>query len=149
MARIDNLNHGIYWKNAASNDVFEPLLDFGYYSSFDEFLGADNSTALIDEYVAYGLTGMTPLTQYPDGQVSLDFMNSINLPWMEDLCESYQNLTWVQEKVNLARESSSLFSYWLADEPDGWQYAFNITTLGVAAIKELDPYHPVAVVMNC
>lgn len=87
VARIDNLDHRIYWKNAASNGVFEPLLDYGYYSSFDEFLGADNSTALVDEYVAYGLTGMTPLTQYPDGQISLDSMNSINLPWMEDLRE--------------------------------------------------------------
>lgn len=60
MARIDNLNHGIYWKNAASNDVFEPLLAYGYYSSFDGFHGAKSSTALIDEYVAYSLTASLP-----------------------------------------------------------------------------------------
>lgn len=90
MARIDNLKHGIYWKNAASNDVFEPLLAYEYYASFDVFLGADNSTALIDDYAAYGLTGMTPL----------DYKNSINLPWIEDLRGSYRNLNWVQEKIN-------------------------------------------------
>lgn len=110
VARIDNLNHGIYWKNAASNDVFELLLAYGYYSSFDGFLGADNSTALIDEYVAYGLTEMTPLTQYPDGQVSLDYMSSINLPWMKDLHEPYQNLTWVHSIWSCRNCSYATFS---------------------------------------
>lgn len=110
VARIDNLNHGIYWKNAASNDVFELLLAYGYYSSFDGFLGADNSTALIDEYVAYDLTEMTPLIQYPDGQVSLDFMSSINLPWMEALRESYQNLIWVHSIWSCKNCSYATFS---------------------------------------
>lgn len=149
VARIDNLSGGIYFKNAASDNVFEPLLAYGYYSSADGFLAENNSQALIDQYVAYGLNAMTPLVQYPDGAAALDYMNQINLPWMEDLRESFMNLTWVEEKVNLAKDSSAIFSYWLSDESDGWQYPFNATDLGTALIKQLDPYHPVAVVLNC
>lgn len=33
--------------------------------------------------------------------------------------------------------------------PDGWQDPFNSTTLALDTIRRLDPYHPVAVVLNC
>jgi hypothetical protein len=36
-----------------------------------------------------------------------------------------------------------------ASRPDGWQKPFNATTNAQALIHQLDPYHPVAVTLNC
>ena len=39
--------------------------------------------------------------------------------------------------------------WYTADEPDGWSYALNSTQLAYTQLRELDPYHPVSLVLNC
>lgn len=115
VTKIDNISGGLYFRNPASNNVFEPLLSYGFFASYDGFLG-ENDTTVIQHYADLGLNAMTPLTQFPDGTAALNYMDQINLKWMYDLREGYKNLTWVEEKVLPARDHNGLYAYWLSDE---------------------------------
>ncbi|TPX09846.1 uncharacterized protein E0L32_008868 [Thyridium curvatum] len=148
VTKLDNLNGGMLFRNGASGNKFRPLLPYGYYASYDGFLGK-NDTGEIQKYADYGLNAMTPLTTFPVSTDAFAYMDKIDLPWMYDLRDGYKNLTWVEEEVLKARDGEAIFSYWSADEPDGWQDPFNSTTLALDTIRRLDPYHPVAVVLNC
>ncbi len=64
VTRLDNLHGGMLFKNSASSGGFQPLLPYGFYASYDGFLG-NNDTTLIQRYADYGLNAMTPLAQYP------------------------------------------------------------------------------------
>ncbi|OIW29449.1 hypothetical protein CONLIGDRAFT_575701 [Coniochaeta ligniaria NRRL 30616] len=149
--RIDNLNGGLFLANAASHRTFQPLFPYGFYASFDGFLAnvTPTNTSAIDHYAGLGLNAMTPLTIYADGAPALDYMDAIDLKFMYDLREGYKNLTYVSEQALAARNAEAIFAYWSADEPDGWQDPFSAPTDAQAVLHALDPYHPVAVVLNC
>ncbi|KAK5662966.1 hypothetical protein OQA88_6378 [Cercophora sp. LCS_1] len=148
VTRIDNLNGGLWFRNAASNQTFEPLLAYGFYSSYDGFLRNKNNSE-IQHYADLGLNAITPLTIYDDSAAEFAFMDQINLRFMYNLRERYKNLTEVHENVLAARDAESIFAYWSADEPDGWQDPFSAPLAAYHLIRSLDPYHPVAVVLNC
>lgn len=148
VTRIDNLGGGLQFRNTASNHKFRPLLPYGYYASYDGFLRL-NDTAPVQRYADLGFTAMTPLVVYPEGGDKLRYMERINLPFMYDLREGYRNLTYVDEKVRPAVDSEALYSYWTADEPDGWQHPFDAPGKARDVIRKLDPYHPVVVTLNC
>ncbi|KAK3500114.1 uncharacterized protein B0T23DRAFT_330894 [Neurospora hispaniola] len=157
VTRIDNLNGGLHHLNAASNHTFKPILPYGFYASYDNFLALPNSSSVIQSYADLGLTGMVPLSHYPESASAFAYMDSINLPYMFDLRENYTNQTWVKEQVTAASSSTTthnsggeaLFAYWSVDEPDGWQAPFSAPIETYATISSVDPYHPVALVLNC
>lgn len=149
--RLDNLNGGFFLSNAASSHTFRPLFPYGFYASYDGFLAdvTSTNTSVIDAYASLGLNAMTPLTIFRDGAPALNYMSQIDLKFMYDLREGYQNLSYVTEQALAARDAPALFAYWSADEPDGWQDPFSAPTAALAVLRDLDPYHPVAVVLNC
>lgn len=151
VTRIDNLVGGLFHSNPSSGHTFRPLFPYGFYASFDGFLAnvSAQNTSAIDAYAALGLNAMTPLTIFRDGAPALDYMNKINLSFMYDLRENYKNLSYVREQSLAARDSPALFAYWSADEPDGWQDPFSAPVDAQRVLHEVDPYHPVAVVLNC
>jgi hypothetical protein len=115
VTRIDNLNGGLWFKNAASGHKFEPYLPYGFYASYDGFL-RNNNTAEIQQYADLGLNAMIPLTTYHDSAAMFAYMNKINLRFMYSLRDGYKNLTYIEENVLAAREAEALFAYWSADE---------------------------------
>lgn len=152
VTRIDNLVGGLFHSNAASGRAFRPLFPYGFYASFDGFLAnvTRSNTSAIDAYAALGLNAMTPLTVFSAGGApALDHMDEIDLAFMYDLRDDYKNLTYVREQGVAARGSPALFAYWSADEPDGWQDPFAAPADAQRVLHEVDPYHPVAVVLNC
>ncbi|KAJ4417821.1 hypothetical protein N0V85_001683 [Neurospora sp. IMI 360204] len=150
VTRIDNLNGGLHHLNAASNHTFKPILPYGFYASYDAFLALPNYSEAIQSYADLGLTGMVPLTHYPESASAFAYMNSIGLYYMFDLRENYTNQTWVREQVTAAaKDSDALFSYWSVDEPDGWQAPFSAPVETYNTIAKTDPYHPVSLVLNC
>lgn len=151
VTRIDNLNGGVFFSNAASHHAFRPLFPYGFYASYDGFLAdvTPSNTSAVDRYAALGLNAMTPLTIYRDGAPALDRMDQLDLKFMYDLREGYKNLSYVSEQALAARGASALFAYWSADEPDGWQDPFSAPLAARDVLHALDPYHPVAVVLNC
>ncbi|EGO60358.1 hypothetical protein NEUTE1DRAFT_75342 [Neurospora tetrasperma FGSC 2508] len=153
VTRIDNLNGGLHHLNSASNHTFKPIFPYGFYASYDNFLALPNSSSVIQSYFDLGLTGMVPLTHYPESASAFAYMDSINLAYMFDLRENYTNQTWVKEQVTAAstthNSGEALFAYWSVDEPDGWQAPFSAPLETYKTISSVDPYHPVALVLNC
>lgn len=149
VTKIDNLDGGLYVRNPSSNNRFLPLFPYGFFGSHDNFLRNQNFTAEIQAYANLGLNAMTPLTIYSDSAAVFAYMDLIDLKFMYNLREGYKNLTYVREQVRAARDADALFAYWSTDEPDGWQDPFHHPRNAYALIRELDPYHPVAIVLNC
>ncbi|KAL1904745.1 hypothetical protein Sste5344_009517 [Sporothrix stenoceras] len=162
ITRLDNAYGGFMFRgerggslgNASDKAGFRPFFPYGYYSSYDGFLAGatDNTSAAstIDPYAAYGLNAMTPLTQYPQSEAAFSYMaDHTGLGIQFDLREQYTNQTWVAAQVTAARDNAALFSYWSADEPDGHQDPFSAPIQTRDTIRSIDPYHPVAVVLNC
>lgn len=115
VTKLDNLNGGMWFRNAASGGQFKPLLAYGFYSSYDGFLG-NNSTREIQRYADLGLNAITPLTIYRDSAAAFSYMDNIDLKFMYNLREGYKNLTYVREQVTAARNAEAVFAYWSADE---------------------------------
>ncbi|KAM7198096.1 hypothetical protein V8F20_006341 [Naviculisporaceae sp. PSN 640] len=149
VTKIDNLHNTLFHRNAASSNKFVPLFPHGFFASYDNFLREPNATSLIQAYSDLGLNAMTPLTNYIDSAPEFTYMDKINLKVMYNLREIYKNSSLVEANVLSARNSDSLFAYWSIDEPDGWQDPFHYPRQAYSLIKSLDPYHPVAIVLNC
>ena len=148
ITRIDNLHGGLYFRSAATNHTFTPFLPYGFYASYDNFL-AQNDTTLIDHYASLGLNAMTPLTTFPTSTTTLNYMSQTDLRFMYSLRDNYKNTSYLAANFLAARDAPGLFAYWTADEPDGWQDPLSAPRAAYALAKRLDPYHPVAVTLNC
>lgn len=61
----------------------------------------------------------------------------------------YTNLTSVEEQVLEFKNRPSLLLWYTADEPDGTQDTRNASGLAADLIHNIDPYHPVSLVLNC
>ncbi|KAI1372783.1 hypothetical protein F4677DRAFT_241396 [Hypoxylon crocopeplum] len=149
--KIDNLNGALLFRNAQTGGAFKPLLPYGYYGLYNGSNSTTESDGFVSEYSSdgKGLNGIVSLAGFADTNPVYDSMDASSMRFMFDLRGSSDNLTEVEERVNTIKHHSSLFSYWTVDEPDGWQYPFDRTTAAQELIHELDPYHPVAVTLNC
>ncbi|KAI1421263.1 hypothetical protein F5Y12DRAFT_36936 [Xylaria sp. FL1777] len=149
--KIDNVRGGLLFKNPRTGNEFVPLLPYGYYGLYN----GSNDTAASDEFVrdytsgGKGLNAIISLAGFADTNPVYDSMDGQGLHFMFDLRGSYKNLTDTEQRVNTIKHHTSLFAYWTADEPDGQQVPFDKTPAAQALIHKLDPYHPVAITLNC
>ncbi|KAI1165200.1 hypothetical protein F5B18DRAFT_205421 [Nemania serpens] len=149
--KIDNLHGGLLFKNARTGSDFVPLLPYGYYGLYN----GSNDTGVADAFVrdytsgGKGLNAIISLAGFADTNPVYKSMDAQGLHFMFDLRGSYKNLTETETRVNTIKHHTSLFAYWTADEPDGWQVPFDKTPAAQALIHKLDPYHPVAITLNC
>ncbi|KAK1833306.1 hypothetical protein QBC39DRAFT_401719 [Podospora conica] len=149
ITRIDHLTGGLHHRNTASNHTFRPILPYGFFASYDGFLALPNATSLLDAYAALGLTSITPLTTVSSAPTIFSHLDAINLLFMYSLRDITTNLTALRSTVLDARDSEALYSYWLADEPDGTSTPPTTLLAATRVLLALDPYHPPAVVLNC
>ncbi|KAI1414402.1 hypothetical protein F5Y13DRAFT_15907 [Hypoxylon sp. FL1857] len=149
--KIDHLNGGLLFRNAQTGGAFVPLLPYGFYGLYNGSNSTAESEAFVREYSGdgKGLNGIISLAGFADTNPVYDSMDASSMRFMFDLRGSYKNLTEVEQRVNTIKHHSSLFAYWTADEPDGWQVPFDVTPAAQELIHKLDPYHPVAVTLNC
>jgi hypothetical protein len=148
VTKIDNLNGGLLFRNNATNNEFVPFIAFGFYTSYGGYL--ELSLDNVKKYYDLGYSAIHPVSSYsPNLTVILDYFDELNLPFQYDMRGTYQNLTSVEEEVNLAKDYSTLLTWYTADEPDGNQDPFNATSLAYDTITKIDKYHPVGVVLNC
>ncbi|KAI0201145.1 hypothetical protein F4808DRAFT_128717 [Astrocystis sublimbata] len=147
--KIDNLHGGLLFKNPDTEGEFVPFLPYGYYGLYN----GSNDTAAADDFVkdykGKGLNAIISLAGFADTNVVYDSMDKQGLRYMFDLRGSYKNLTETETRVNTIKNRTELFAYWTADEPDGQQVAFDKTPAAQSLIHTLDPYHPVAITLNC
>ncbi|CRG91005.1 hypothetical protein PISL3812_08053 [Talaromyces islandicus] len=148
VTKIDNLNGGLLFRNNATDNRFVPFLAFGFYTSYGDYL--ELSLDNVKKYYDLGYSAIHPVASYsPNLTVILDYFDELNLPFQYDMRGTYQNLTSVEEQVNLAKDYSTLLTWYTADEPDGNQDPLNATSLAYDTITKIDKYHPVGVVLNC
>ncbi|KAM7204366.1 hypothetical protein V8F33_001668 [Rhypophila sp. PSN 637] len=154
VTKIDNLSGSLFFRpggnSNSSTTTFEPFFPYGFFASYDGFLGRNDSTSQIQRYHDLGFNAMTPLTNYSDSSANFEYMDDIDLRIMYNLRENYKNLDYVREQVeSYVRDSEGVFAYWSTDEPDGWQDPFHFPVKTYDLLHALDPYHPVALVLNC
>ncbi|KAG6008056.1 hypothetical protein E4U21_005069 [Claviceps maximensis] len=149
VTKLDNLHGGILFRSAATKNVFEPFLPVGYYASCDGFLCDKDYVAKVKAYQALGMNSMVSLTTVQDSKPVYELMDGLDMRYMYNLRDSYKNLTSVREQVSVIRDFEGIYSYWGADEPDGHQDPFDLLPQVRDLIRELDPYHPVSVTLNC
>ncbi|KAH8203502.1 hypothetical protein TruAng_002373 [Truncatella angustata] len=149
--KIDYLKGGLLFKSPDTGNEFQPLLPYGYYSLYN----GSNSSEISDDFVrnytsdGQGLNAIISLAGFDDSNPVYTSMDQQSLRFMYDLRGSYENLSIVEQHVNTIKNHTSLFAYWTADEPDGWQKPFNADVDARQLIHKLDPYHPVAITLNC
>ncbi|KAL3422015.1 hypothetical protein PVAG01_06171 [Phlyctema vagabunda] len=148
VTKIDNLYGGMLFKNNVTNNEFIPLLAYGFYTNYGGYL--DLSLENVQLYVDMGFNAIHPIPSFsPNLTRIFDYADEVNLLWQYDMRGTYQNLTSVAEQVMLVKDYTSLFAYYTADEPDGWQDPLNSTKLAYGTITALDKYHPVGIALNC
>lgn len=70
--------------------------------------------------------------------------------WLQyDILWTPDNLTSMTEQVTKLREHPSILFWYQSDEPDGKSNPLNSTGIAYNLIKELDPYHPISLALNC
>jgi hypothetical protein len=157
--KIDNRFGGLYVQNAFNNWIgWYAIFPNGYYADGGYVTPSNFSTANLDTYASQGFNtinivpdGGLPDQSYPTAALAQywDRMDELNLFNIYDMRFAFMNSTRISTQVALWENRTTLLMWYTADEPDGWEYALNSTKLAYDQLKELDPYHPVSLVLNC
>ncbi|TAQ88246.1 hypothetical protein B7494_g3413 [Chlorociboria aeruginascens] len=157
--KIDNLYGGLYVQNAFNNW-------HGWYSVFPNGPYADGSVVTpspvsLDNLNTYPSIGYNTINVVPDGGLPgqtypaeefttyWDRMDELNLFNIFNMRFAFRNSTRIKDQVEMYKDRTTLLMWYTADEPDGWVYALNSTKLAYDQLREIDPYHPVSLVLNC
>lgn len=172
MARVDRLNGGIYiasGRGANGEWNWKAVLPMGFYTRWDWISWlvdpannpvppdlASNGTKSLKEYKERGYNLIHPVP--PGGWASFDtatfekfltVCDELELYVMYDMRHTYLNLSSISYQLPRLQSHPSLLLYYTGDEPDGWTDPLNGTSLAYNRIKQIDPYHPVSLVLNC
>jgi hypothetical protein len=157
--KIDNLFGGLYVQNALNNwNGWYAVFPNGYYADGSYVTPSNFNTTNLDTYASQDFNainivpdGGLPDQSYPTASLSQywDRMDELNLFNIYDMRFAFMNSTRISTQVDLWKNRTTLLMWYTADEPDGWEYALNSTKLAYDQLRELDPYHPVSLVLNC
>lgn len=157
--KIDNLYGGLYVQNALNKwDGWYAVFPNGYYGDGSKLTPSNISFTNLDAYAELGFNsinivpdGGSPEQSYPTEELEQywDRMDELNLFNVYDMRFAFQNSTRINDQVSLWKNRTTLLMWYTGDEPDGWEYPLNSTRLAYDQLKELDPYHPVSLVLNC
>ncbi|RUS14278.1 hypothetical protein BC937DRAFT_94059 [Endogone sp. FLAS-F59071] len=149
VVRIDHLLGNII----PPNELSAPIFPYGSYVSGNWILG-DSPAAIASLRdskfkIANIVPGLPPYDYEPlDKVFQLAEEEGV---WIQyDMRWSLTNLTLLEEQVERFKKYKNLLTWYTADEPDGTDW-LNTTIAQTAydLVKKLDPYHPVALVLNC
>jgi hypothetical protein len=156
-ARLDHKYGSIAVSHSPPNEeaVWKSLFPYSFYVDWGNFLGKGMENLV--NYASYGYNVIHPT---PGGgpnpwgdeklfDAFLDKVEELGLYVMYDMRWTYMNLTSVRAQVSRLKARKSILTWYTADEPDGSGDPLNATSDAYEAIRELDPYHPVSLVLNC
>ncbi|OJJ37264.1 hypothetical protein ASPWEDRAFT_38941 [Aspergillus wentii DTO 134E9] len=157
ITKIDSLYGGLLVQDYLSDSsVWTPILPYSFYVSWGGWLekSLDNVQKFKDQ--GYNILHLVPgggtfgeafnLTEL---NMFLDKCDEIGLWVMWDMRWTYQNLTSVEEQVNMFKSRKSMLLWYTGDEPDGHSDPLNATKEAYDKIKSLDPWHPISLCLNC
>ncbi|KAK3673289.1 hypothetical protein LTR78_006834 [Recurvomyces mirabilis] len=142
--KVDNLYGCLVAANHVTNYSFVDILPFGFYTD----------CANVTAYKDLGFNAINPVCSFLDGDLDnvFNWMDQLDLWYQYDMRHIFDtglNTSQLIEALPPVKDRSNLLSWYTADEPDGWQYALNQTKIAYDILKEVDPYHPTALVLNC
>lgn len=155
VARLDNLYGGIHAQRG-KNSSWEVIFPYTYYVQWTLYWDTDVSS--LDEYASFGFnlvhivpTGSLGEQPFPWAQFQpyLDRAAELGIWLQYDVIWEPDNSTEMIEQVTALRTHPSILSWYQSDEPDGKGNPINSTGLAYQKIKQLDPYHPVSLALNC
>ncbi|KAJ4413507.1 hypothetical protein N0V82_008494 [Gnomoniopsis sp. IMI 355080] len=154
VARLDNLYGGTYAQRGKNSSWVE-IYPYTYYVQWSLYWDANVST-LNDFSSSYNMIHIVPTGTLGDSpfpwdqfQPYLDRAAELGIWLQYDILWTPDNLTSMTEQVTRLREHPSILSWYQSDEPDGKSNPLNSTGIAYNLIKELDPYHPISLALNC
>ena len=150
--KIDNLYGGLWVQNKKNNwSGWYAVYPSGFYADADYIFQSPNNLYAYQDY------GMTSINLVPDDTTFnydtlseyWDMMDEVNLLNLYDMRYTFTNTTLLTEQVNMFKNRTTLLMWYTGDEPDGAGNDLNSTEIAYKAIKAIDPYHPVSLVLNC
>lgn len=155
VARLDNLYGGTYAQRG-KNSSWEQIFPYTYYVQWSLYWDANVST--LNDFASHGYnvihivpTGSLADKPFPWDQVQpyLDRAAELGLFLQWDVIWEPTNVTEMVEQIATLRTHPSILSWYQSDEPDGKSNPINSTGIAYNLIKELDPYHPISLALNC
>ncbi|KAI0178040.1 hypothetical protein BJ166DRAFT_38684 [Pestalotiopsis sp. NC0098] len=154
VSRLDSLYGGL-WVQRDDED-WKHIFPYTYYVQWSLYW--DSNITTLDDFAALGYnvihivpTGTLGDKPFPWDQFEpyLDRADELGLYLQYDVIWDYTNLTGMIEQVERIRSHKSLLVWYQSDEPDGKSNPINSTGIAHQKIKELDPYHPASLALNC
>jgi hypothetical protein len=135
--------------------VWRPMFVYSFYVSWSDFLL--NNITNLEHYGLMGYNvihpvpgyGKNPWTDFAAMDKFLDETERLGLHVMYDMRWTYRNQTMVKEQVSRYKNKKSILVWYTADEPDGYGDPPEQVVEAYETIRSLDPYKPVALVLNC
>ncbi|KZV72591.1 hypothetical protein PENSPDRAFT_674920 [Peniophora sp. CONT] len=150
VAKRDLRTGGILAKATSSDGAYQAVFPFGFYTDFGSYLASNDTVVEVLAEQGFNMIHPTPTFDNHTALLQLiDKMEELGLWLMYDMRWDYQNETAVTEQVSPLRSRTNVLSWYTGDEPDGTSDPLNATTLAYDTIKNLDPYRPVSLVLNC
>lgn len=150
VSKLDNLYGALQTQDYLSNSTeWDALLPYTYYVSWGGWL--ENSTSNLDTFKAYGYNVLhaVPTFDLDEFEKFFSYCDQIGLWVMYDMRHTYKNLTALTEEVERFKHHPSLLLWYTSDEPDGVGDPLSAPREAYDLLRELDPYHPVSLCLNC
>ena len=157
VVKIDNLYGGMVVRDFTTNSpAWKPCFAYTYYALWDEWVGKSVDTLDVFKSRGYNTIHIVPTGTlgefdfpYSELEIYLQRAKELGL-WIHwGMRGSYENLTYVAEQVKQVAPWPNLLGWYTADEPDGQTRPLNSTRIAYDYIKSVDPWHPIAVALNC
>ncbi|KAF8332087.1 uncharacterized protein EI90DRAFT_3056512 [Cantharellus anzutake] len=145
-----DLRTGTLLTKPKGSTEYQPIVPYGFYTSFSDYLALNLS--VVNEIKAQGFNVIHPIPPFGSNELRdavFDRMEEVGMYLIYDMRNDYQNLTAVREQVESVKGRANLLLWYTADEPDGWGFPHNSTTIASGLIRSIDPYHPISLVLNC
>ncbi|KAK6078426.1 hypothetical protein SCUP515_04450 [Seiridium cupressi] len=154
VSRLDNLYGGLWVQR--DGEAWQHIFPYTYYVQWSLYW--DDNVTTLNDYAALGYnmihivpTGTLQDQPFPWDQFEayLDRADELGLYLQYDVIWEPDNLTRMIEQIERIRSHRSLLVWYQSDEPDGKSNPINSTGIAYDKIRELDPYHPASLALNC
>lgn len=159
MARIDRLTGGLQVQSPLTNHTWKSIFPYSFYTSWDWISSTINNATAPKNLTTFRNLGYNLIHPVPPGgndpfdptifEEFLRICDELELYVMYDMRHTYQNATSITTQLSRLQSHPSLLLYYTADEPDGWCDPLNATSIAYKHIQQIDPYHPISLVLNC
>ncbi|OCK85849.1 hypothetical protein K432DRAFT_342291 [Lepidopterella palustris CBS 459.81] len=157
--RIDRLHGGLHVLSPLTHSIWKPILPFSFYTSWDWIASTITNTSATQNLSTFSAAGFNIIHPIPPGgsdpfnhtlfNTFLNLCDTLELYVMYDMRHTYQNLSSVAVQLALLKSHPSLLLYYTGDEPDGAGDPLDATMTTYQYLKQIDPYHPTSLCLNC